>query len=287
MKKLKEKNTYKKDSNNWFVKGNSFFDSGKFDEAIKCYDKALKINPGNDAFWYNKGLALEHLGKFDEAIKCYDKALEINPEDELFWNNKGNTLVKFGKIENAVKCYDKILELKNIKGIIERFIKKYPSNNLEQKEKLISLLKHKYEFVIDDACFEKLLDYIKNQVNQQKEKSKYFKFKSKILEEKPMNKGEYVDIFLKQYGPKHDDYLNFLKDLLSENKINLEIDEIQKLIKSRIVFKEMESFEKELLTEENIKENITIKKIRKKIQIWKDEGYDVSELEDMVKKVNE
>jgi len=29
--------------------------------------------------WHEKGLAYSKLGKYDEAIKCYNKAIEIDP----------------------------------------------------------------------------------------------------------------------------------------------------------------------------------------------------------------
>ena len=39
-----------------------------------------------------KVLALYNLGKYEEAIKCYDKAIEIDPNYADAWNNKGLAL---------------------------------------------------------------------------------------------------------------------------------------------------------------------------------------------------
>ena len=47
-----------KDSKDWYNKGVDLGRSGKFDEAIKAFDKAIEINPKNIDAWYNKGLAL-------------------------------------------------------------------------------------------------------------------------------------------------------------------------------------------------------------------------------------
>ena len=58
--------------------------------AIKWYDKALEINPKNQAAWYNKGVSLQNLGHFEEAIKCYDKALQITPNDSVIQGKKAN-----------------------------------------------------------------------------------------------------------------------------------------------------------------------------------------------------
>ena len=49
-------------------------------EAIKMFDKALKINPQFAEVYIDKGFALEILGKHKEALRMFNKAFEINPE---------------------------------------------------------------------------------------------------------------------------------------------------------------------------------------------------------------
>ena len=66
-------------TNVWFHKGSELMNLGKYNEAIKAYDKAIEINPQDSDAWYNKGLDLEQLSKSDESIKAYEKAIEINP----------------------------------------------------------------------------------------------------------------------------------------------------------------------------------------------------------------
>jgi len=63
-----------------FKEGYDLYKLGKFEEAIKCYDEVLNIDPKDIDALNNKGIALGKLGKLDEAIKCYDKASKINPE---------------------------------------------------------------------------------------------------------------------------------------------------------------------------------------------------------------
>ena len=84
-------------------KGTTLGKLGKHDEAIKCFDKAIKLNPNYEKAWNNKGVALDNLGKHDEAIKCYDKAIKLNPNDEDAWYNKGLALDKLGKDKEAIK----------------------------------------------------------------------------------------------------------------------------------------------------------------------------------------
>ena len=95
----------------WRNKGGALYALGKYDEAIKCYDKAIEIDPNNPVVWNNKGLALNSLGKYDEAITSYDKAIERDPNDADAWNNKGLALNSLDNNDEAKKCYDRSTEL--------------------------------------------------------------------------------------------------------------------------------------------------------------------------------
>ncbi len=41
----------------WFQQGNEFLANGKYDEAIRCYGEAIKINPKHAVALSNKALA--------------------------------------------------------------------------------------------------------------------------------------------------------------------------------------------------------------------------------------
>ena len=61
------------------LKGNEHTYKEEYNDAISCYDKAIKIDPNFSQAWNNKGLALYDLGRYEEAIECFDKALELDP----------------------------------------------------------------------------------------------------------------------------------------------------------------------------------------------------------------
>lgn len=95
----------------WDNKGNSLSSLGRFDEAIKCHDKALEINPQDADAWINKGISLQHLGRVDEAMKCYDTALEINPQSAEAWNNKAWTEDELDRKRDAARSFRKFIEV--------------------------------------------------------------------------------------------------------------------------------------------------------------------------------
>jgi len=49
------------------------------DDAIECYNNALKLYPNCAQAWFNIGMILDDLKQHQEAIKCYERALMIDP----------------------------------------------------------------------------------------------------------------------------------------------------------------------------------------------------------------
>ena len=61
---------------------------GKYTQAFKPLNRALKIYPRYPTAWNNRGNLLSDLGRYKEAIKCYDKALAISPGFRVAEKNK-------------------------------------------------------------------------------------------------------------------------------------------------------------------------------------------------------
>jgi tetratricopeptide (TPR) repeat protein len=66
----------------WNNKGLVFASLEKNEEAIICYEKALKSDPTLKESHYNKGRALSFLERFPEAIESYGKAIELDENYE-------------------------------------------------------------------------------------------------------------------------------------------------------------------------------------------------------------
>ncbi|HEV2313697.1 MAG TPA: tetratricopeptide repeat protein [Candidatus Acidoferrales bacterium] len=95
----------------WNEKGISLDELGRHEEAIACYDKALKIDPQGVNTWNNKGIALKMLGRYEEAIVCYNKALEIHPDSATVWLCRSNALWGARRSAEAISCLAKALEI--------------------------------------------------------------------------------------------------------------------------------------------------------------------------------
>lgn len=99
------------EADKWNDKGIDYYNSGKYDEAIKCFDKIIKKYPNYVWALHNKGIALYELGKYDESIKYYDRVLEKDPNFVDAWNSKGVSLINLEKFDEGVECYKKAIEI--------------------------------------------------------------------------------------------------------------------------------------------------------------------------------
>ncbi|MCP4609084.1 MAG: tetratricopeptide repeat protein [Planctomycetes bacterium] len=64
----------------YYNRGSNYMTSGEYDQAILCFDKAIKIKPKFASAYCNRGTAYYEKGEYDQAIGDFNKALEINPQ---------------------------------------------------------------------------------------------------------------------------------------------------------------------------------------------------------------
>jgi tetratricopeptide (TPR) repeat protein len=79
----------------WYNHGAAFMAKGDYDQAIACFDKAIRIEPRFAEAYCNRGTAYYEKGHFDAAISDFSRAIEIEPEFAQAYYNR------------AVAYYDK------------------------------------------------------------------------------------------------------------------------------------------------------------------------------------
>jgi tetratricopeptide (TPR) repeat protein len=60
----------------------SIFDSGNYDEAIKYYDKLIRLDPNNINHYFQKNNCLIHLNRDEESLYLLDKMVKTFPSNE-------------------------------------------------------------------------------------------------------------------------------------------------------------------------------------------------------------
>jgi tetratricopeptide (TPR) repeat protein len=65
------------DSDFWKDKGNEYYKTGNYIEALNCFKRAIEINPDSYKSWYNLGMTYNRLGNKIDSRLCFDKSQEI------------------------------------------------------------------------------------------------------------------------------------------------------------------------------------------------------------------
>jgi superkiller protein 3 len=99
----------------WTNKGNEYYALSDFNDAIKCYDNAIDLNPKSTA-WEYKTRAFLSQKRYDEALLTFESAIKLTPNNTglkdtmaTVFINKGLDLDNQGKYDEAVVAYDEAL----------------------------------------------------------------------------------------------------------------------------------------------------------------------------------
>jgi tetratricopeptide (TPR) repeat protein len=91
--------------------GNLFYDGQQYQEAIKFYERALKIHSDNADVRTDLGTAYWYIGDADRALSEFQKSLQVRPNHAGTWFNMG--IVKWqGKMDpaGAVLAWQELLK---------------------------------------------------------------------------------------------------------------------------------------------------------------------------------
>jgi tetratricopeptide (TPR) repeat protein len=86
--------------------GTALRQQGRFDDALKAFDKAIQLKPDKAELWVGLGTALVDLERRDEALLAFQHALKLNPQH---WNAAyqcGLLLREAGKLDEALSHVD-------------------------------------------------------------------------------------------------------------------------------------------------------------------------------------
>lgn len=109
------------------ILGNSYFDMGSYDTALKYFHELLKNKKTKNneielISIYNKlGRIYSKLKRYDEALKFFDKVLNLMPNNIYYINCKCNTLIKLGKYEECLELSDIGIEVDKNDSLIYSF----------------------------------------------------------------------------------------------------------------------------------------------------------------------
>jgi tetratricopeptide (TPR) repeat protein len=89
----------------------SLAQEGKVREALDCYDRALRTNPGDSEILNSKAAALITLGMFEEALIPARKAASASPRSVDCWINLGVALEKLDRLHESSEALERAVEI--------------------------------------------------------------------------------------------------------------------------------------------------------------------------------
>jgi adenylate cyclase len=127
------------DVNAWY--GLSLTFAGKPEEAIPLFQKAIRLNPfGPTWYFFNLGNALGNTGRFEEAVSAYKKALQRSPDNLLAHVLLAATYSMMGLEKEARAEAGEVLRI-NPKFSLDYFVKTLPYKDQSQIDKVVNAMR--------------------------------------------------------------------------------------------------------------------------------------------------
>jgi adenylate cyclase len=127
------------DVHHWYAATLTFM--GRPEEAIFLFEKAIRLNPfGPSRYFMGYGHALRDTGRFQEAVSAYKKAIKREPNNFLAHLNLAATYSMMGLEKEAQSEAEEVRRL-NPKFSVDYWAKVSPYKNQTETDKIIDALR--------------------------------------------------------------------------------------------------------------------------------------------------
>lgn len=81
--------------------------------ALSMLSMPILGRENSSSYWNNKGKELAISGQYDEAVRAFDKSIRLKQDYPDAWNNKGAALNRLGLTTEAILAFAKAKELES------------------------------------------------------------------------------------------------------------------------------------------------------------------------------
>lgn len=144
----------------YFAKADEFLEKDLYGRAVRCFNKAIEIEPDLALGYECKGSIFLSLKMYDQALAVYKRVLEIEPDNEGATYCMGLIYGLLGQYEESLTYYNSYLQMRkqDTNALAERSIVYYHLNEMEAAKKDLEKAYHKEK---DHEAFKVLTEYIK------------------------------------------------------------------------------------------------------------------------------
>lgn len=94
----------------WNNRGADLYNAGRYQQAIKAFDQAIKMNPRYTDAYSNRGAAYDALNQPERAVVDYSKALKLNPRFTSSYINRALAYCDLAKFQESIADWNVVLK---------------------------------------------------------------------------------------------------------------------------------------------------------------------------------
>lgn len=103
-----------------YAAGMGLRNKGEHESAIREFDQAIRLNPGDIEAYIDRGQSRRDRGEYDLAFADFDAAIRIDPSSARAHVNRGYTRYVMREFDRAIASYDEAIRLGLIGAHYER-----------------------------------------------------------------------------------------------------------------------------------------------------------------------
>jgi tetratricopeptide (TPR) repeat protein len=92
-------------------RGMAYFGLEKYEEALRDYNEAIRLEPGSADFYAIRSLAHIKLNNGDACLADLNQAIKINPRHKAAYIRRGGLFTATGRFQDAVDDYSRAIEI--------------------------------------------------------------------------------------------------------------------------------------------------------------------------------
>jgi tetratricopeptide (TPR) repeat protein len=104
-------NIFSQDAKEYYDQGFEKAMAGKYEEAIKLFDKSIELNQTEYVSWFNRGISKSLLNDYEGALPDFDQTLKLYPDYKKGYLNRGNAKKHLTDYQGALDDYSAALKI--------------------------------------------------------------------------------------------------------------------------------------------------------------------------------
>jgi len=139
----------------WELAAEFHYYGKRYDEALRCYDRALDLGLDPGKIWYTRSNVYAAKGDFDNALADADRLMKSGRPSMIDYKNRGEIYVKKGDLDKAINDFSTAikLQLKDLKSDVVWEGKVGPLMDLYESRAKVYAAKKDWGQAIDDLKF--------------------------------------------------------------------------------------------------------------------------------------